>query len=463
VTAHTYGNVGEQELSLPYWNYATSTAMNTTSAHTTGTGASALSFTFHNFALLHGDGDFAGRVIEARADPAGIAVELRRCVTYTEAGDGPDNTAGTEDDVDETCREETDFDAQTTSAAGSGRWDFGSLREGWYVVNIAATTYNRAKFDDDGIDDDAATCDGSATATSGDPNNPTDGNCDTVRTDDVYGMLEGKRAFNRGGATFYVYNDRLDSDAAATDVEVEGTANIDAGETTLATVTSVANDDGPGSTVGTITWASGTITITPDIPARATFTAKVMDGTKVVSSASGEDGDDVSLTLRANKTNANTGAPGATTDAESTVEMTVTAENGYNDTEFSFIVTRTNPVDAQLGGLVLGDARGGANGVTHSFDAAEDEQSATVAAGSGTGTTMSVFIAVTAKALQKGLEVRHNGNVLTALSPQSTQGALVHHYRITVPRTGSLQGHVLDIEVTSEDNVDHNYQITLER
>ena len=34
-------------------------------------------FTYYNFALLHGDGEFSGRVFEARGEPGGIAVELR--------------------------------------------------------------------------------------------------------------------------------------------------------------------------------------------------------------------------------------------------------------------------------------------------------------------------------------------------------------------------------------------------
>ena len=472
VAAHTYGSVGEQLLKLPLWDYAASKVPDDpdeepygdrrTSTHTVGTGASALTFTFHNFALLHGDGDFSGRVIEARGDPAGIAVELRRCVTYTAA----DPDAATP--VEETCREEIDFDAQTRNASGStGRWDFDSLREGWYVVNIAATTYNRAKWGANGIDDDATNCEGTATAgTDSDPLDPTDPNCDTVRTDEVYGMLEGKRAFNRGGATFYVYNDRLDSESAATEVVVKGTSDIDAGKTTLATLTSGIADGELGTTdvlSSSITWASGSITITPDIPDNATFTAKVMDGTKLVSRASGETGDEVTLALIGDKTSATTGAVDGTANV-STVEVTVTAENGYNDDNFSFGVSRADPVDARLTDLTFGLTRTATDGATgFTFTATDDEQTATVLAGSGTGSTMSLFIRVTGKALQEGIEVNHNGTVLDALSPQSNQGALVHDYRITIPKTGSLQGHVVNITVTSEDGVDFNYEISLER
>ena len=74
-------------------------------------------FTYYNFALLHGDGEFSGRVFEARGEPGGIAVELRRCETYT-----PDDA--TTDEDEERCREDTDFGAQTENAGSSGRWDF---------------------------------------------------------------------------------------------------------------------------------------------------------------------------------------------------------------------------------------------------------------------------------------------------------------------------------------------------
>jgi hypothetical protein len=292
----------------------------------------------------------------------------------------------------------------------------------------------------------------------------------------MFGMLEGKRAFNRGGATFYVYNDRLDDDADATNVEVEGTTNIDDGEVTLSTVTDVADEDGPGSSLSTITWASGSITITPDIPRRATFEATLTtgDGTatpstlKTIGRASGEDGDDVSLSLAANKTSAATGAVAEADALENTVTMKVTAENGYHDTEFSFIVSRANPVDAQLegaSGMQFGLTRTATDGATEfTFDPTDDEQRVTVPVEDPvTGTTMSLYIRVAGKALQKGIEVRHNNTVLDALDPRTDQPALTYDYRITIPNRGDLQGHVVDVTVTSEDGVDFNYEMSLRR
>ena len=467
IAAHTYGATEEEELELPYWNYETSMGMQLSSEHDLDPDdPESPIFTFHNFALLHGDGEFSGRVIEARGESEGIALDLNRCETFTVEDDTADPPVPA-DDCDR-VEKTTTFATQIEDVDSRGRWEFTSLREGYYVTNIAGSSHNRAKWDDDGIDDDAMNCEGGTVE---------EVDCDDDRTDDMFGMLEGKRAFNRGGATFYVYNDRLDDDADATDVEVEGTTDINDGEVTLSIVedANVADDAGPGSSLSTITWASGSITITPDIPTRATFEATLTTGDatadpptlKTIGKASGENGDDVSLSLAAYKTSAATGAVAEAEDLENTVTMTVTAENGYHDTEFSFIVSRMNPVDAQLNGadgMQFGLTRTATDGGDLTFDPEDDEQRVTVPVEDPvTGTTMPLFIRVAGKALQKGIVVKHNGTVLDALDPRTDQGALTHDYMITIPNTGDLQGHVVDVTVTSEDGVDFNYEMSLRR
>ena len=456
VAADTYKDDGvlEEALTLPYWNYKTSDVMNTRSAHTVGTGAAAESFTYYNFALLHGDGEFSGRVFEARGEPGGIAVELRRCETYTAAD--PDASPA----VDEKCREDTDFGAQTEDADSKGRWDFPSLREGYYVANIAATTYNRAKWNDDGIDDDATDCEG------GDATGQED--CDQVRTVDKYGMLEGDRAFNRGGVTYYVYNRTLDSDATEADaeIEVEGTTDVDDGDETLGTLDISGGDGtGPLTVTDAVTWATRSITITPAIPARATFTAKVTaaGSTATVSSGSGEDGDDVTLALKANATSTVTGAV-PQDNLVNTVEVTVTAENGYDDIVYSFEVSPANPVDANLTALAVGTTRSGSDAtLAPTFSETEDEYTSTVPPGTDTGDTMPVYIRATGQPGQLGMVVMHNGNEVDALSPLSGQGANVHDYRVTVDKEGSLQGERVTIAITSEDGKTFTIEVALHR
>ena len=442
VAADTYKDDGvlEEALTLPYWDYENSEVMNMTSGpHRVGTGAAAESFTYYNFALLHGDGEFSGRVFEARGEPGGIAVELRRCETYV---------------VDtERCREDTDFGAQTENAGSSGRWDFPSLREGYYVANIAATTYNRAKWGDDGIDDDAANCEGSDTDDDG---------CDDDRTDDMSDKLEGNRAFNRGGATFYVFNRTLGDSAQVTNLVIEGTTDVNEGDEELANITITSHDD--GDQVNTlsdgpqtpVTWASKDITVTPALmDERASVRVIVGNVDDPDDVGSGGDDDDITVDLES---------------GENTVTVIGTAENGYNDFTYSFNVTRTAPVDAQLGGMIFGLTRTQADGgfedngtTAFEFDVADDEQDVTVPEGEGTAANMSLYIRVTGKALQQGIEVDHNGDELDALSPRSGQLGTVHDYQITIPRAGDLQGHVVNVTVTSEDGKKFNYEMSLRR
>ena len=259
-----------------------------------------------------------------------------------------------------------------------------------------------------------------------------------------------------------VYNRSLDDESEATAVDIKGTVNVDNPDVALPGPANLGDGD-TNASLATITWASGSIKITPKISKRATFEAEVVAGGKTISKASDEGGEEVSLALAANATSPATGAvPGG--DLVNTVNVRVLAENGYHDTEFSFDVSRANPVDAQLTGLVFGLARTQTNGAHQfSFDPAEDEQVANVPVGTGTGNTMPLYIRATGKALQGGMEVSHNGTVIDAMAPQSNQHALVSDYRISIPRTGDLQGEVVDITVTSEDGKKFNYEISLLR
>ena len=346
IAAHTYGDAEDEELELPYWVYEDSEGMKLSSGpHPLDPDdPKSPTFTFHNFALLHGDGDFSGRVREARGEPQGIAVELRRCVEYTAADPG-------ENGVVESCVEDTDHDAQTENAGSSGRWDFPSLREGYYVVNVAATTYSQARFDDKGmIDDDAIDCAGTAAAGEGEIR---DEDCDArhTRTADAYGKLEGAGAFNRGGVTFYVYNHSLPDDDLLTDLSVKGTTDIDDGDVELIGefgVTAQADVDVASPVTGVsevlIVWSEGTVTLDPDVSTGASvkITAAAVDEATATSAprVSGS-----TVTLAYNKT-----VGGATPAAAvaTTVTVTVTAANGYNDYDYTFDVTRAVPVGNML-------------------------------------------------------------------------------------------------------------------
>ena len=447
--ANTYkdDDVLEEALKLPYWDYESSEVMNMTSAHTVGTGAAAKSFTYYNFALLHGDGEFSGRVVEARGEPDGIAVELRRCETTTLDADDAD--------VVTDCREDTDFDAQTENAAGSsGRWDFPSLREGYYVANIAAATYNQAKWGDDGIDDDAANCIGDATV---------DADCDDDRTVDMFGMLEGKRAFNRGGATFRVYNRTLGDDAELDGIVIEGTTDAEDGDEELADITPPNHADGTTNSLpavaSAITWASEEITVTPDLSdEKASVRVVVGDLDSSDDEGSGGHGDDITVDLEG---------------GANTVTVIVTAENGYHDRVYSFAVTRTTPVDAELAGLGLRtdrDAEAGSEvSINPAFAPATTEYTATVpTVTTGTGTTMSVYVLATVRMQQQDITVTYSdGGTMTeldALPGRAGDGTNQKVYRVTIPKTGALTDKSVLVKVTGENGTTMlTYDIQLQR
>ena len=450
VAADTYKDDGvlEQALTLPYWDYEASDVKNTRSPHTVGTGAAAESFTYYNFALLHGDGEFSGRVFEARGEPGGIAVELRRCETYT-----PDDATTTDDD-EERCREDTDFGALTEDAGSKGRWDFPSLREGYYVANIAATTYNQAKWDDDGIDDDAANCEGSDPAT-------VDADCDDDRTVDMFGMLEGKSAFNRGGATFRVYNRTLGYDAELSGLVIEGTKDAEDGDEELEDFTVTAHDDGVANDIGTvgdpITYASESITLTPSLE-DDNASVEVIVGDDLDDpddTGSGDDGDEIEVDLEM---------------GVNTVTVIVTAENAYDDRMYSFEVERMAPVANTLADLGLRSTRDVATGsaipISPTFGAMT-EYTATVPTGTGTGDDMSVYVLATVRLLQQAITVTYSdGGTMTELdaeNPRNNDGAREKVYKVTIPRTGALNDKSVLVKVTSEDGKALPYEIELRR
>ncbi len=473
VAADTYKDDGvlEEALRLPSWDYEASdldtiaTGEKTDrSPHTVGTGASEESFTYYNFALLHGDGDFSGRVREARGQPGRIAVELRRCEETTLTDDKPTD-----------CEEETDFDAQTDNASSSGRWDFSSLREGYYVVNIAATTYLQARYDDRGrIDDDAIDCAGTGVVDDENPVDPDSDECDDIRTDHQYGMLEGKRAFNRGGATFYVYNGTLDDMDELTALKVIGTPEPDSVNIDIAAGEDGWNvptppNDGTTSQIGgdrTITWASASVTVDAEgtkVSDDASFSVISNTGTggalKVHSSGV------VTVPFT------NTGSLGEAGEAGmAEITVRVTAANGYNDHDYTFMVTRAAPVDNNLLELLADKNRsksgdpdidivnsddGGSNG---DYGAGFDEYSLDVPVNVAV-----VYLFAETQAGQKGITAQLDGVDFDA-EPRddSRDGANEVVYKATVPATGRVNMTV-EITVTSEDEVDKIYEVTLNR
>ena len=427
------------DLKLPSWNYRASSARNQTNTVTVPTSATTSeTFTFQNFALLHMDGEFLGRVYEARRDAGEIAVELRRCETVS---------------GDIRCREETDFDAQTENTSSRGTWTFDGLREGFYAVNVAATNYRQAKWRGNNIiDDDAVACDGGTVA---------DADCDALRNHEVVDSLVGKRAFNRMRANFYVYNSSLGDDPELSELLIEGEKDAEDGDEELEEFTITVHDDGIANDLGAvadpITYASESITLTPTL-ADDNASVRVIVGslTSPDDTGRGDDGDEIEVDLEM---------------GENTVTVIVTAENGYHDRMYSFNVTRTVPVDNTLVGLGLRTTRDAETGtaipINPAFEAGSTEYTATVPTGTATGTTMSVYVVATVRLLQQAITVTYSdGGTMTELEAEgqrNNDGTRQKVYKVTVPKTGALNDKSVLVKVASEDGKELTYDIQLQR
>ena len=474
IPAHLYGQVGEERIAFPSWDYEESDVINQFSLHDVNDDGRT-DFVFFNFALLHGDGEFSGRVREARGDPEGIAVELRRC----------EETELDDDDDAESCTEELAFDAQTDNAGKTGLWSFPSLREGYYVANIAATTYNRAKWRFDAsrraiIDDDAPNCMGTAT--------PVEANCDGIRTTDLYGLLQGDDAFNRGGATFYVYNRTLSDADELTKLVVIGDPDADSVGTDITHGNGSASNEViaiPDTRTGPMT----ALTQTRENPREVIFEGGVVEvkmgttGTRVspgaaytvrsyttdpTRKASHSDGK-VQLDV---EPTGELGKPGAA--IPTTIEIEVEAANGYDDHAYTFMVQREAPVDNNLTFIAANPNRSRSGDWINiqtsdncytprgrvEFGEGCDEYRATVPSGED-----KVYLFAQGKAMQLGIaaSLLGDGTALTDLGGQHNRDRPNESvFEVEVPATGVIDERV-EITVTSEDGVDKVYFITLNR
>ena len=342
-----YVDVDEQNktLSLPKWDYEKSTASSSTNAVTVGEGASAKTFTFHNFALLHKDGTFSGRVVEARGRSGDFPIHLERCLTYTAA----DTVAeGPGDDVLAGCTIDEDFTSVIERTASTGFWSVSGLREGYYRVG-STTSYKQAKRDSVGINDDADGCDGSTTE---------DDDCDLLAPSPQFGLLQGRTASNRTTpAVFYIYNTSLRSDDVLTGLSVKGVTAV-GGESvemvggTDVDATAAQEEDGSSdvtlSANAAVTYRAESITVKATVSGGATYV--VMRGSGATaktyrpSTLTG-----ATVPLLATATPA-VGGPDVSTGnvVSNAITVMVTGENGYNDHAYAFTATRSNPAGNTL-------------------------------------------------------------------------------------------------------------------
>ena len=423
VAADEYPAVEEGEFALPYWDYNEGTTKNTSVTVSNATGTVSASFV--NFALLYVDGSISGRVREASGSPGNITVELIRCETYDA------------DDAECDTYDRDNFPTQTTETASNGTWEFDDLLEGWYEVYVGEAGYLAANVDADyGIDDDGAT------------------KSPEMHTD----LLKGRRDLASGN-NFYVYDNGLADADDLRDIEVEGTTDPDEDPEDLAATAAIAAH-AHGANMATaitgvsstpITFGSESVTVEPVVHRDATFKVTTGVGTTLKSwpiSSSGV----ATVDLDWNKTGTDGEGMGP---KETEITVSVTAENGYDDHDYSFSAFRMDPVGNTL---MAGD-----------FDV-EDPLRAAVRSDRGRIDQFTVNVAEDVEELtftvnlediekQKLAVTDNDGEDVDAADRKRSDGVDEMRYVVALDDGANTIG----LTVTSEDDEPREYQLVVRR
>ena len=412
-------NMVEGEFDLPYWDYNAGTTMHTSVPVSNEAGT--VSANFVNFALLYVDGTISGRVREASGSPGNITVELIRCDTY----DAEDAECSTYD--------RDNFPTQTRETKSNGTWEFNDLLEGWYEVYVGEAGYLAADIDDDDMIDD-------------------DGGMESPEMHT--GLLKGKRDLASGN-NFYVYDNGLDDDDDLDGIEVEGTTDPDEDPEDLAASANIADQGTDMATAITgvsstpITFGSESVSVDPDIHRDATFKVTTGAGTTLESwpISSGV----ATVDLGWNETGSDDeGAAAKATE----ITVTVTAENGYDDHDYTFSASRMNPVGNDLVADDFMVEAPAETEITTAFGA-QDRFTVNVAE-----TADELTFTVTLQDIDKQeLLVEIDGDEVTPSDRKRADGAHEQRYEVELD-DGSNR---IDLMVTSEDEVEQSYQLVVRR
>ena len=405
---------------------------------------------FVNFALLHKDGKVTGRVREAAGNHKGITVELARCETVEDDATEDDGRA---------CESapRKDFPPQRAVTGAGGYWELPDLLEGWYRVNVGDAGFSPAMLDADGdIDDDG----------------------DVQSQENYVKIVEGKLDV-ASRANFFVFDNTGDDDGLD-GVSVTGRTSIDDATNKALAATVIGAQDADGETdisaarAPVITWASETIDVTPSVDDDASFVVETDIGTAAAPRMQvweGRKQGDATATSRRvtvepeyyDTNDAMHGMPRTTK-----VYVTVSAENGYDDHIYTFDIMRSAPVNNNLAELDFGLLRTAVNtdipipAITSGRG--NVERVASVPATTGPGSTMSVFIKARMQEGQMGMVAEVDGTEIFPETSISGENDRIHRvYEIEdVPRTGDIETVVI-LTVTSEDDIEKTYEITLNR
>ena len=303
-TADEYPVLREGKYRLPSWDYENNRA-NNTSVKVQKQGSTKQA-TLVNFALVYTDGELSGEI---------------------------ENVSGSAADIDLRIYRERDDQVTEVTTDSRGRFEAGGLEEGSYRVEIADARF-------------AAPCLISATGAPDDdgPDADADGECDHMGALELDADLRGRQDL-ASLPVLHAYDRKLFANDSLGDLPGIKAKQGRSSRTYNDTVTwdpgwaRTPNSEQTRNTnrVGIISWASKSVTFSfPD-------SGSIREGASVVVMKDMIVCADHTCELDYNRT----GTPGLPA-RETTLTVTVTAENDYDDHIYSVVVARANPVGNEL-------------------------------------------------------------------------------------------------------------------
>ena len=269
------------------------------------------------------------------------------------------------------------------------------------------------------------------------------------------GLLKGRRDLASGN-NFYVYDNGLDDDDDMEEIEVEGTTDPDEDPEDLATSANIA-DQGTnmataitGMSSDAITFGSKSVSVEPDIHKDATFTATTGAGKTLKKWPVSKGVATVGLDWDETGSKDDEGAATKATE----ITVTVTAENGYDDHDYTFSASRMNPVGNDL---VADDFMVEApSGSEITADIGEIDRFTVNVAEAAEELTFTVTLEDIDK---QELLVEIDGDEVTPSDSKRADGAHEQRYEVELKDAANI----IDLTVTSEDEVEQSYQVVVRR
>ena len=451
----------EGDYPLPYWSSYTSRSLNNHTIYNVCNEDGQKCGTLYNFGLLYRDGTAEGGVNNLSGKSSDIDL------VWTDVFE---NEVRENEEREITTESDGEFPPQSRLVEGEY---FAVIEDAGWAIPCMSSSRSTAKPDDDAVD--------------------ADGDCRFPAPMTIMARIRGKDDFKSMGM-LHVYDEGASEDnRASNSVRVRGRdhGRVDYADTAASWRTGWSRDPGSKETenttsIGTITWASESVSLyfgsRNSALSKDAKEPEVKNGSTVCTKTREPRGDrpfpmiDVyRCKLRDNGTKSTS----AGDDRENTITVTVTAENGYDDHEYSLVVRRAAPVGFHL------DAAG-------VIALKSDGTDSTAHARGGLGTTVGDAWTLPTRSSSSRIDtVRIDLETLGSLKEKNAvcaQSVVVKKYNDTdtieamnpedddddsyeddicrntrYPLTAATDGTLYELEVTSEDSLKEVYYLNVHR